>query len=66
MTQFDLAIAVGLKQTVSVSRYENARSIPDPQVFARMIEVLGLDAEEAWPAWGLAYAERTRSALDEL
>lgn len=64
LTQFDLAVAIGLKQTVSVSRYENGKSIPDPQVFENMIAALGMDAEKAWPLWGLAYAERVRAGLE--
>lgn len=66
MTQFDLAVAVGLKQTVSISRWENGHSVPDPPVFERIIAVLGLDADQAWPLWGLAYAERMRAGLEAL
>ena len=66
MTQVELMIALELRQAASVSRYETGATIPDPKVFSRMISVLGLDPEEAWPLWGLAYAERTRAALEEL
>ena len=64
LTQFELAIAVGLRQAVSVSRYEQGRGLPDPAILERLIVALALDAEEVWPLWGLAYAERTRAALD--
>ncbi len=66
LTQVQLMIAVGLRQPVSVSRYENGHSIPDPPVFGRMIAELGLDPDAAWELWGLAYAERTRRGLEEL
>lgn len=66
MTQVDLMLALGLRQPVSVSRYETGASIPDPKVFSRMISVLGMDADQAWRAWGIAYAERTRQAVEEL
>lgn len=66
VTQVELMIALGLRQVASVSRYENGHSIPDPPVFVRLIAELDLDADEAWELWGLAYAERTRRALQEL
>lgn len=66
MTQFDLAVAVGLKQNVSVSRYENGHSVPDPQIMERIVAVLGLNPDEAWRAWGIAYAARVRRGLAEL
>lgn len=66
MTQVQLMIALELQQVASISRYENGKSIPDPQVFARMIDALGLDADQAWELWGLAYAERTRAAMEAL
>lgn len=66
MTQVELMIALELRQAASVSRYETGATIPDPKVFARMISVLGLDADQAWRAWGIAYAERTRQAVKEL
>lgn len=65
-TQTELMIALGMRQAASISRYENARSIPDPQVFQRIVSVLALNPDEAWTLWGLAYAERTRAALEEL
>ena len=66
MTQFALANAVGLKQTVSISRWENGRSIPDPEIFEKLIAALELDADQAWPLWGLAYAERVREGIRAL
>lgn len=66
MTQVDVMIAVGLRQPISVSRYERGGAIPDPPIFARMIATYGLDADQAWAAWGLAYAERARAGLEAL
>jgi transcriptional regulator with XRE-family HTH domain len=66
LTQVEMMSAVGLRQPVSVSRYENGHAIPDPPVFERIIAELDLDADKAWELWGLAYAERTRRALKEL
>ena len=66
MTQVDAMIAVGLRQPISISRYERGTSIPDPDTFARMIETYGLDANQAWEAWGVAYAERARRGLEAL
>lgn len=66
VTQTELMIDLGLRQVASISRYENGRSIPDPEVFHRIVAVLGLDPDDAWTLWGLAYAERTRAALEAL
>lgn len=64
LTQFELAVAVRLRQAVSISRYEQGRGLPDPAILERLIVALALEPEEVWPLWGLAYAERTRAALD--
>ena len=66
LTQWDVAVGVGLKQVVSVSRYENAKAIPEPPVFEKLIAAYGLDADSAWMLWGLAYAERARRGLEAL
>ena len=63
LTQMDVTLAVGLRQPVSVSRWETGTSFPEPPMFEKLIALYGLDAEAAWPLWGLAYAERARSAL---
>ena len=64
MTQVQLMNELGLNQSASISRWENGAAIPDPRVLERLIVVLGLDPDEVWPLWGLAYAERARAALD--
>lgn len=66
LTQFELANAVGLRQTISISRWENGHTIPDPPVCEKVIHALGLDPDQVWPLWGLAYAERVREGLSEL
>jgi hypothetical protein len=66
MTQVDAMIAVGLRQPISVSRYERGMAIRDPPTFSRMIAAYGLDADQAWAAWGVAYAERARAGLEAL
>lgn len=66
MTQVDAMIAVGLRQPISVSRYERGQAIPEPPTFGRMISAYGLDPDEAWAAWGVAYAERARAGLEAL
>jgi transcriptional regulator with XRE-family HTH domain len=62
-TQMDVTLAVGLRQPVTVSRYETGTSFPEPPMVERLIALYDLDAEEVWPLWGLAYAERAREAL---
>jgi transcriptional regulator with XRE-family HTH domain len=63
LTQMDVTLAVGLRQPVTVSRYETGSSFPEPPMLERLIALYDLDAEEVWPLWGLAYAERAREAL---
>jgi transcriptional regulator with XRE-family HTH domain len=63
LTQMDVTLAVGLRQPVTVSRYETGTSFPEPPMVERLIALYDLDAEEVWPLWGLAYAERAREAL---
>ena len=54
MTQHDRAVALDLKAGGShVSRWERG-ALPDPRNVHRMIELLGLDADETWLAFGRA------------
>lgn len=63
LTQMEVTLAVGLRQPVTISRYETGTSFPEPPMLERLIALYDLNAEEVWPLWGLAYAERARSAL---
>ena len=54
MTQNDLAIALEIKAGgAQVSKWERG-ALPDPRNVHRMIELLGLDADETWLAFGRA------------
>ncbi len=54
MTQHDLAVALDLKAGgAQVSKWERG-ALPDPRNVHRMIELLGLDADETWLAFGRA------------
>ena len=64
LTQMEVTLAVGLRQPVTISRYETGTSFPEPPMFEKLIALYGLDAEAAWPLWGLAYAERARRGLE--
>jgi hypothetical protein len=64
MTQMDLTLAIGLRQPVSVSRYETGGYLPDPPMLACLIDVLDLDADATWELWGLSHAERARQRVE--
>lgn len=66
LTQMEATIALGMRQPVSISRWENGGYMPEPPTFERIIALYALDADKAWELWGLAYAERVRAALGEL
>jgi transcriptional regulator with XRE-family HTH domain len=54
MTQHDLAVALDLRGGgAQVSKWERG-ALPDPRNVHRMIELLGLDADETWLAYGRA------------
>jgi len=54
MTQNELAIALEVKAGgAQISRWERG-ALPEPKNIKRMIEVLHLDADETWIAFGRA------------
>jgi ribosome-binding protein aMBF1 (putative translation factor) len=54
MTQNELAIAIEVKAGgAQISKWERG-ALPEPKNVTRMIELLGLDREETWLAFGRA------------
>jgi len=54
--QYDLGAAVGVRYQ-AISSWENDRVMPDPVNLARLIEVLGMDSDATWLAFGRAVNE---------